>query len=128
MEQWLKFLSKLNLIITQNGLMTGPAKFNLMRLLLKGETLQHFNNKAEELENEINAQHVECISAISGHIFPKNTLQMHKCYLQKVHLCNLMTISMYITCRHQQNDYFALFPQQAMAEQHKRSVTTKSLN
>ena len=33
MEQWLKFLTKLNLIITGNGLMAGPVKFNLMWLL-----------------------------------------------------------------------------------------------
>ena len=39
MEQWLKFLTKLNLIITRNGLMASPAKFNLMQLLLKGEAL-----------------------------------------------------------------------------------------
>ena len=35
-EQWLKFLTKLNLIITRNGQMTGLVKFNLMWLLLKG--------------------------------------------------------------------------------------------
>ena len=51
-EQWLKFLTKLNFIITRNGLMTGPVMFNLMQLLQKGEALQHFNNKAKELENE----------------------------------------------------------------------------
>ena len=51
-EQWLKFLMKLDLIITRNGLMAGPAKFNLMQLLLKGEALQHFNNKAQELKTE----------------------------------------------------------------------------
>ena len=36
-EQWLKFLTKLNLIITGNGLTAGPAKFNLVQSLLKGE-------------------------------------------------------------------------------------------
>ena len=45
-EQWLKFLMKLNLIITGNGLTARLAKFNLMWSLLKGEALQHFNNKA----------------------------------------------------------------------------------
>ena len=39
MEQWLKFLMKLNLIITGNGLMASPVKFNLMQSLLKGEAL-----------------------------------------------------------------------------------------
>ena len=38
-EQWLKFQTKLNLINTGNGLMASLAKFNLMRLLLKGEAL-----------------------------------------------------------------------------------------
>ena len=39
LELWLKFLTKLNLIITRNGMMAGLAKFNLMWMLLKGEAL-----------------------------------------------------------------------------------------
>ena len=38
-EQWLKFLTKLQLIITGNGLTTCLAKFNLMWSLLKGKAL-----------------------------------------------------------------------------------------
>ena len=38
-EQWLKFLTKLNLIITRNGLIASLEKFNLMQLLLKGKAL-----------------------------------------------------------------------------------------
>ena len=56
-EQWLKFLTKLQLIITGNGLTTGAAKFNLTRSLLKGEALRHFNNKAQELKTETNPHH-----------------------------------------------------------------------
>ena len=52
MEQWLKLLMKLNLIITRNGLMAGLAKFNLTRSLLKGEALQHFNKKAKSLKTK----------------------------------------------------------------------------
>ena len=96
MEQWLTFQTKLNLIITGNGLMAGLAKFNLMQLLLKGEALQHFNNKAQELKTETNAHHKMCINMVSEHIFHKNPLQMQKCYLQKVHLHSLMTISKYL--------------------------------
>ena len=50
--EWLKFLTKLNLIITRNGLTASPEKFNLMQMVLKGEALQHFNKKAKELDNE----------------------------------------------------------------------------
>ena len=80
-EQWLKFLMKLNLIITGNGLTARPVKFNLMRSLLKGGPLQHFNNKAQELREETAMHHEICLNAVSAHIFPKNTLQMQKCYL-----------------------------------------------
>ena len=109
-EQWLKFLTKLKLIITRNGLTTGLAKFNLMRLLLKGEALWHFNNKAQELETETNPHYKMCLNMVSEQIFPKNVLQMQKCYLHKVHLHALTTISAYFACWHQINDYLAMFP------------------
>ena len=70
MEQWLKFLMKLDLIITKNGLMASLANFNLMQSLLKGEALQHFNNKAQELQTETDTHHKMCINAVSEHIFP----------------------------------------------------------
>ena len=99
-EQWLKFLTKLQLIITGNGLTTGPAKFNLMQSLLKGEALRHFNNKAQELETETNPHHKMCLNVVSEHIFPKNALQMQKCYLHKVRLHAPMTNSTYFTHWH----------------------------
>ena len=54
--------------------------------------------------------HKLCINAVSEHIFPKNALQMQKCYLQKVCLHGSMTISEYFAHWHQINDYLALFP------------------
>ena len=109
-EQWLKFLTKLKLIITRNGLTASPAKFNLMQSLLKGEALQHFNNKAQELREETAVHHEMCLNAVSAHIFPKNALQMQKHYLQKVRLHSSMTISECFVHWHQLNDYLALFP------------------
>ena len=70
-EQWLKFLTKLNLIITRNGLTAGPVKFNLMQSLLKGEALQHFNNKAQEPREETAAHHEMCLNMVSAHISPR---------------------------------------------------------
>ena len=109
-EQWLKFLMKLNLIITRNGLMAGLAKFNLMWSQLKGEALQQFINKAHKLKTETNVDHKMCINVVFEHISPKNALQMQKCYLQKVHLHGSMTISKYFARWHQINNYLMLFP------------------
>ena len=103
-EHWLKFLSKLNLMITKNGLMVGLAKFNLMQLLLRGEwSLQHFNNKAKELGNETNVHHKQCLNVVSAPIFPKNALQMQKYYLlSKVHFCSSVTCKVRSTSAVQQ--------------------------
>ena len=58
-----------------------------------------------------------CLNAVSKHIFPKNVLQMQKCYLRKVHLHASMTISAYIVHWHQINDYLAMFPLHGRAVQ-----------
>ena len=116
-EQWLKFLTKLKLIITRNGLTTGLAKFNLTWLLLKGEALQHFNNKAQQLKTETNPHHKMCLNVVSEHIFPKNALQAQKLYLCKVHLHTLMTISAYFVHWCQINEYLTLFPPHSRAVQ-----------
>ena len=125
-EQWLKFLTKLNLVITSNGLTTGPAKFNLTQLLLKWDSLQHFNNKAKELENEINAHHAECISAVSRHIFPKNALQMQSVTCKRS-ICTIQWPS--VSTSHVGISKMTILPYSPhMAEWHKRSVTMKLLN
>ena len=116
-EQWLKFLTKLKLIITGNGLTASPVKFNLMWSLLKGEALRHFNNKAQELREETATHHKMCLNVVSTHIFPKNTLQMQKRYMRKVHLHGSMTISEYFAHWRQLNDYLALFPPHGRAVQ-----------
>ena len=119
-EQWLKFLTKVKLIITRNGLTISPAKFKLMRLLLKGEALQYFNKKAQELETETNPHHKMCLNAVSKHIFPKNALQAQKHYLCKVYLHTSMTISAYFAHWHQINEYLALSPLHSRAAQKLR--------
>jgi hypothetical protein len=43
LEEWLKFHTKLNLIIQGNGLMTGLNRYNLTRALLKGKALYAFD-------------------------------------------------------------------------------------
>ena len=78
-------------------------------MALRDETLRLFNKKVKN-KKQTNAQHVVCISAVSRHIFSKRMLCTCKRYLQKVHLHNPMTISKYVVCWHQKNDYFALFP------------------
>ena len=83
-EQWLKFRAKLDLIMTGNGLTTGPVKHNFTKAVLKGEALQHFANKTAELGNETVANHILCMQAVAERIIPKGALQEQKRHLREV--------------------------------------------
>jgi hypothetical protein len=111
-EEWLKFRTKLNLIIQGNGLKTGPNQYNLTRALLKGEALCHFNNKVQELGAMTVAHHTKCMQAITEHIFPKNALQIQKrhLHLHKVHLNLTASVNEFFARWRKLNDYLALFP------------------
>ena len=83
-EQWLKFQSKLNLVITGQGLVDdGQACFNVTRSLLKGEALRVFNDKALQLKDETKNNHVKCLQAVTEHVFPDEALQSQKRYMRR---------------------------------------------
>ena len=94
-EQWLKFMEDLNIVIHGNGLNNnGLVCFNLTRSSLKGEALYVFNDKAAEQKEEIRDTHVQCLYAITEHVFPKdNPLLKQKTYMRNhmfLHLSDRM--------------------------------------
>jgi hypothetical protein len=111
-EEWLKFHTKLNLIIQGNGLTTGPNRYNLMCALLKGKALCHFNNKVQELDTATVAHHTECMQAVTEHIFPKNALQTQKRHLHspRVRLNQNTSVNEFFAQWRELNNYLALFP------------------
>jgi hypothetical protein len=54
--------------------------------LLKGEALHVFNDKAVEQKEETMDSHIQCLWAITEHLFPKDN-PLHK---QKTFMCNHM--------------------------------------
>ena len=110
-EQWLKFCTKLDLIMTGNGLTTGPARFNFTKSVLKGEALQNFTNKATDLGAQTVQNHRQCLQAVSDRIFPTDALQEQKRHLRHgTKLREGVTISEYFARWHEVNDYLAHFP------------------
>jgi len=71
-EQWLKFKTKLNIIITGNGLKTARV---LQCSLLIDEALQVFEDKAKKLSSETMSCHTKCLQGITEHAFPHHALQ-----------------------------------------------------
>ena len=120
-----QILTKLKLIITRNGLTAGLAKFNLMQLLLKGKALQLFNKKGKKLGNQTNTHNAVCISVVSGHIFPKNALQVQSATCKRS-IYTIQWSSASTSCIGiSKTTILPYFPHKA--EWHKRLVMTKSL-
>jgi hypothetical protein len=113
-EQWLKFMEDLNVVIHGNGLdKNGSAHFNLTRSSLKGEALHVFNDKAAEQEEETRDTHIQCLSAITEQVFPKdNPLSKQKTYMCNhvfLHLSD-RTISEFRARWIELNNYLNEFP------------------
>ena len=51
-EEWLKFLQSLDRVFTGQNLTTGPNKFSMARRLLAGDSLSHFDKKAETFKDD----------------------------------------------------------------------------
>jgi hypothetical protein len=84
-EQWLKFMDRLNLVIHGIGLDNDcPPSFNVTCSSLKGEALCIFNDKSVEQKEETTDSHIQCLQAITEHVFPKHN-PLHK---QKTFMCN----------------------------------------
>ncbi len=63
-------MDRLNLVIHGNGLDNdGPAHFNVTCSLLKGKALCIFNDKAAEQKEETTDSHIQCLQAITEHVF-----------------------------------------------------------
>ena len=72
---------------------TGPHKFSMARRLLVGESLSHFEKKAESFVettegvencNETIENFEQCLQAVTMTVFPKKALTTHKRYMRRI--------------------------------------------
>jgi hypothetical protein len=129
-KQWLKFMDNLNVVIPGNGLdNNGPAGFNLTRSSLNGEALCVFNDKAVKQKEEMRDTHVQCLCAITEHIFLKDkSLSKQKTYMRNhmfLHLSDRM-ITEFCTRWYELNNYCNDFlpfgPNQCFTEDQTKDV------
>ena len=73
-------MDRLNLVIHGIGLDNDcPPSFNVTCSSLKGEALCIFNDKSVEQKEETTDSHIQCLQAITEHVFPKDN-PLHKKY------------------------------------------------
>ena len=97
-EEWLKFLSNLTRALNGQNLTTASHMYSMARRLLVGESLAHFEKKAEsfvtvddkdpanpvEARNETAKNFKECLQAVTMTVFPKKALMTQKRYMRRI--------------------------------------------
>eukprot|EP00957_Ditylum_brightwellii_P001215 95330-Ditylum_brightwellii.AAC.1 len=68
-------------IIKGQDIQNGDAAYLLVMSLLKGDTLQVFQNKEASQEVKNGAALTKCLDAVTKHVFPKKTYKMQKKYI-----------------------------------------------
>ena len=116
-EEWLKFLQNLERVFVGQNLTTGPNKFSMARRLLAGDSLSHFDRKAETLVNgdnnvvESEANFKLAIRAVTETILNRKALLTQKRYMRRIlRKPKGMTIRMYCARFSELNKYLESFP------------------
>eukprot|EP00957_Ditylum_brightwellii_P120353 9183177-Ditylum_brightwellii.AAC.1 len=71
-------------VIKGQDIQDGDAAHLLVKSLLKGDTLQVFQNKEESQEVKDGVAFTKCIAAVTEHVFPKKAYKMQNKYIQNI--------------------------------------------
>ena len=116
-EEWLKFLQNLERVFLGQNLTTGPNKFSMTRRLLVGDSLSHFDRKAETFKDdngnpvETEANFKSSLRAVTETILNKKALLTQKRYMRRIlRKPKDMTTRMYCARFAELNKYLESFP------------------
>eukprot|EP00957_Ditylum_brightwellii_P194229 14792662-Ditylum_brightwellii.AAC.1 len=71
-------------VIKGRDIQDGDVEYLLVKNLLKKDTLQVFQNEEASQEVKDGLAFIECLVAITKHIFPKKAYKMQKKYIQNI--------------------------------------------
>eukprot|EP00957_Ditylum_brightwellii_P068297 5185116-Ditylum_brightwellii.AAC.1 len=77
-EKWLRLMEAMAQVIKGQDIQDGDVVYLLVKSLLKGDTLQVFQNKEESQEIKDSPAFTKCLVAVTKHIFPKKAYKMQK--------------------------------------------------
>ena len=110
-EEWLAFKTKLRDVFVGQQLTTGPMQYQMARRLLKGEPLQKFNRKAENLGNKTVLNFNACLRAVCESVFLNLVLKHQKRYMCRVlRKSKEMSMKAYYARFQELNRYLEKFP------------------
>jgi len=113
-EECLDFVRDTKRVITGQNITTGPAKYALIRRLLKGDALAAFNRAATTAGNETLVNFNVAINELVTHVFPRRALITQKhCMRRFMRKPNTMTMREYMARMVEINQKLPEFPPHA---------------
>eukprot|EP00957_Ditylum_brightwellii_P133571 10183921-Ditylum_brightwellii.AAC.2 len=77
-EEWLQFINVITQVIKGQDIQDGKTVYSLVKSLLRGDTLQVFQNKEESQETKDVLAFTKCLVAVTKHMFPKKAYRIQK--------------------------------------------------
>eukprot|EP00957_Ditylum_brightwellii_P122110 9312539-Ditylum_brightwellii.AAC.1 len=72
-------------VIKGQDIQDGDAAYSLVKSLLKGDTLQAFQNKEESQEVKDGPVFIKCLAVVTEYVFHKKAYKTQKKYIQNIH-------------------------------------------
>eukprot|EP00957_Ditylum_brightwellii_P202418 15330068-Ditylum_brightwellii.AAC.1 len=109
-EEWFQFINAIAHVIKGQNIQDGEAAYSLVKSLLRGDTLQVFQNKEESQETKDDPAFTKCLAAVTEHVFPKKAYKIQKKYIRNI--CKHLRLGShkYISQMIKLNDYLVNFP------------------
>eukprot|EP00957_Ditylum_brightwellii_P200896 15314127-Ditylum_brightwellii.AAC.1 len=109
-EEWLQFINAISQVIKGQDIQDLEATYTLVKSLLRGDTLQVFQNKEANQEKRDSPAFMKCPRAITEHVFAKKACKIQKKYIQNIHKPLMLGSCKWILRMIKLNDYLVNFP------------------
>ena len=77
-EEVLNFVGKIKQVILGQNATTGPARYRIMRRMLRGDALAAFNAAVQNVGVETNANYQVAVNSLIEHVFLSRALAIQK--------------------------------------------------
>ena len=110
-EQWIKFQKNLDAVLKGQNVTSGPAKYAVVKTLLKGDTLTAFE-AAETTNGTVTLANFEkCLHDVMKNVFPEKSVQTQKRYMfHNLRLRKGQTVKEWVSRVFKLNEYLLEFP------------------
>eukprot|EP00957_Ditylum_brightwellii_P099704 7595341-Ditylum_brightwellii.AAC.1 len=83
-KEWLQFINAILQVIKGQDIQESEAVYTLVKSLLRGDTLQVFQNNEANQETRDRPAFTKCLAAVTDHVFPKKEYKIQNIYIWNI--------------------------------------------